>query len=436
MDHTQTVDRLLHGFKPQQEWLKNTGKKALIFFHIPKCAGTSFTASLQEHFPKHLMVHNLHHWLNLHQAMGNGDLAIYQTLSIAGHASWGVHEILKDFDCYYITFLRNPIDRILSHYRQEQKWHFDKQDLRNFVLPRIKYSGLIEALGHHSPELAKYRLTDSLDSFGLVEEYQRSLQWFESRYDLHLKSSQLNRTKGSENEDSAREEVRRMYEKENPAELEFYEFAVELFHQRTKELPTTTSIQSSGTVQTDSAKEKPSKIQFFDPFKEMKNKIEKLIADNRINEAIELLESVDQQSYFGPDRLTDLYLRKGDLRNATRWAAEKRREFLHDFLRFWQLKTAAQPQNYTLKLKLLLDKIAEFRHIPSNCPDSSLNRSLHTLCLHVINTIQEAVADDLNHRSLLSTKLQETIDRYTDSCPEFWERITSYINEHAKQASQ
>lgn len=83
----------------------------LYFLHIPKTAGTTFTAILDCQFDNKQIYPHLvwSHALN----SKNSDFSQYKF--IRGHFGYGLHKILNK-KLIYICILRNPTDRIISHY--------------------------------------------------------------------------------------------------------------------------------------------------------------------------------------------------------------------------------------------------------------------------------------------------------------------------------
>lgn len=87
----------------------------LIFQHIPKVAGTSLASLFVDQFDRsHVFICGsedgvLNDFLDLKQnARNRFELLI-------GHVDYGIHNYFDD-DSLYITFLRDPIDRVISHY--------------------------------------------------------------------------------------------------------------------------------------------------------------------------------------------------------------------------------------------------------------------------------------------------------------------------------
>ncbi|BDI30396.1 hypothetical protein CCAX7_24470 [Capsulimonas corticalis] len=89
----------------------------LIFLHIPKAAGTTFAQILQQRYPGGSL-----EWLGSEGAMSADEA--FEALSstrkaevgaVMGHINFGGHRLLPK-PARYVTFMRHPVDRIVSHY--------------------------------------------------------------------------------------------------------------------------------------------------------------------------------------------------------------------------------------------------------------------------------------------------------------------------------
>lgn len=91
--------------------------KTLIFMHIPKCAGSTLTAILQQNFPecKRFHVNPMNIVASRKKLILLPDEDRDQIDLLYGHLSFGWHEPL-DRDAVYFTVVRHPVARITSHY--------------------------------------------------------------------------------------------------------------------------------------------------------------------------------------------------------------------------------------------------------------------------------------------------------------------------------
>lgn len=115
-------------------------KQTLVFLHIQKCAGTSFTRLLNDFFrpQDRITAHLLHADSPDLKRPANG----YRL--ITGHNTW--HDIsAMPIDPVYITMLRHPVDRLVSlyYYWRSLRWeHIEKEALAG---PRLAKQLSLEA---------------------------------------------------------------------------------------------------------------------------------------------------------------------------------------------------------------------------------------------------------------------------------------------------
>ena len=118
---------------------------ALIFPHIPKTAGTTFLNILEQIYPRPVQFHTFRgsranrvgEFLDLPEA----ERARYEL--VCGHMNFGLHDYIPG-PCTYVTFLRDPIQRVVSHFSwiKRNTEHFLHDDcrlmsLREFVESRV-----------------------------------------------------------------------------------------------------------------------------------------------------------------------------------------------------------------------------------------------------------------------------------------------------------
>jgi len=96
----------------------------LVFLHIPKTAGSTLVGVLEREYGPGAV-------LDLYDSTFGDEVAaltpeeIGRTRVVAGHFYFGVHERLPG-PCHYVTFLRDPVERVVSHYGfvQRQPEHY------------------------------------------------------------------------------------------------------------------------------------------------------------------------------------------------------------------------------------------------------------------------------------------------------------------------
>jgi hypothetical protein len=90
--------------------------RPVVFYHIPKSAGTTLNRILRLNYPRESLVEC---GINTQEFMA--DLKTWPSERLAqirllqGHFPFGIHEILPG-QSHYFTILRHPVDRVISYY--------------------------------------------------------------------------------------------------------------------------------------------------------------------------------------------------------------------------------------------------------------------------------------------------------------------------------
>jgi hypothetical protein len=87
----------------------------IIFLHIPKTAGTSLRQLIQNVYPGKQCLPLYYPWPYQPAVIEEIKAKSLDAKILYGHTLFGLHEPL-DIQAQYVTFLRNPIDRVISFY--------------------------------------------------------------------------------------------------------------------------------------------------------------------------------------------------------------------------------------------------------------------------------------------------------------------------------
>jgi hypothetical protein len=177
----------------------------LISVHLPKTAGTSFRASLEKHFGSSLKADyqdipiNLPTWKRNSMALCNAVSHTFNDFSgtecIHGHflpVKYRLLEIKRPLT--YVTWLRNPVERVISHY------YFWKTHLPPVLPPlhakMVREEWTLErfCLGTEMKNLYHQFLwgfpIEKFIFIGITENYAEDFGWFSRNY-LGSESSDL-----------------------------------------------------------------------------------------------------------------------------------------------------------------------------------------------------------------------------------------------------
>lgn len=243
-----------------KEGMQLKGKQALIFFHIGKTAGTTLNTILKRNFPAE-SIYSMNGGENSRCSLELKTLPDENKLKIkylhAHSVSFGTHKDLPQ-DSVYITFLRHPVDRVISAYRYilrddrhplYQKFTSQEFSLHDFVLTRTgdiesrqtrMLSGIngLDAISGDGPlnpsvfEAAKNNLIQHFKVVGLTERFDESLILLRRFLGWRIKDILYVKSKvapNSFNKKNIPAETIELLEKYNQVDFELYEFAKKKF---------------------------------------------------------------------------------------------------------------------------------------------------------------------------------------------------------------
>ena len=260
----------------------------IVFSHIPKTAGSTINEIIEANYDsesifsfygrKQLENTSIKNWIDdfNRQSKLSGDRSNSKVLR--GHFGLGIHEFLDIDSCTYISVLRNPIERVISHYyyfarpESESKMITDDTTLESFLKAK-KFiiadnyqtrflSGLGWQRGSYGNDIyhRKYQLNygscteemlevakknlDKYVLFGLQSRFTDSLNLFKDV--LNWKKVNFNTQKNVNQRKPKREtidrETLRTIEEENKFDMELYRYAEEIFDSQVENLSKTPKI--------------------------------------------------------------------------------------------------------------------------------------------------------------------------------------------------
>jgi len=233
--------------------------EALIFLHIPKAGGTTLRRVIERQYPKQSIFHidgnRVRESIQDFKSLSEHERAHIKCLK--GHMWFGLHEYFPQ-KATYITMLRDPVDRVMSHYyfvlRTPSHYLYEEVVSKNMDLESYVRSGISQELGNwqvkaisgiervimgydnvtcDTLEAAKRNLSSHFIAVGLLEKFDESLLMF--RRLLGWKNicyirRNLGKRHGSEKQISA--QARRVIEQHNDLDVQLYEYARELFEKK------------------------------------------------------------------------------------------------------------------------------------------------------------------------------------------------------------
>jgi len=171
----------------------------IVSIHIPKAAGTSFNLSLKQHFGSALRQDYLDRPFGREETIGRKTHALMKALELTpgefqgiecvhGHFLACKYRLLAEqMPCSFVTWLRNPVERLISHYYYwiesfdpntclglhkkcvEEEWSF-------------KRFSLCEEFKDMQSQLLWCVPLDSIEFVGITEFYAQDFARFSRRY--------------------------------------------------------------------------------------------------------------------------------------------------------------------------------------------------------------------------------------------------------------
>jgi len=229
-----------------------TAQERVIFHHIPKSGGLTTSKILNQHFTPQETLTEPHQYL----IQGKSLLEISQYKFIRGHF---LFPRFKGLPGKRITFLRDPIERVLSAHRYYKEIY--REDAKKMSIEHIcpaqdplkgsknQQCKFLSSLDIYNPfisdrehlESAKYNLTHKFFFVGITEDLDNGISILCSLLGFPAPATvpRINKTK-NQNRTYPKKLIRKI-EKNNSEDLVLYRFAKELY--RKKYAHTTSSQQ-------------------------------------------------------------------------------------------------------------------------------------------------------------------------------------------------
>jgi hypothetical protein len=237
---------------------------ALIFIHIPKTGGSTLDKIIERQYPPPAIY-------ALDRERVREAVAHFKTVPpqekshircLTGHIPFGLHQYLTQ-PATYMTMLREPIDRLISHYYFVKRFpkHYLYQQVTSTNMDLAEYisSGISSELNNgqvrllsgvetvdtvfgHEPvtreilERAKNNLRQYFVGVGLCERFDESLLLLSHRMGWkHIYYARENITFARPAKRDIPRQTLQVIEKYNEFDLELYEFAARIFEEQLRE---------------------------------------------------------------------------------------------------------------------------------------------------------------------------------------------------------
>lgn len=209
--------------------------KHILFIHIPKTAGTSFRLSAKNYFgdenvffdynissseTSKVIIDHIYKGKDLYAL--NLDLFKHKQIFLSGHFNATKYAALFD-TLNTITFVRNPIDQVISHYKHFITYSNYKEDIKTFIKENRFKNIQSKMLTSRALELYGF--------IGLTERYNESIELINKNYKLNLEPLTLN---VAINEKEIGSDIIDLIAKENELDIRLYEKAKRIFDTQLK----------------------------------------------------------------------------------------------------------------------------------------------------------------------------------------------------------
>ena len=211
-----------------------TKEKHFFFSHIPKTAGTSFRAAFELTAVTYKDYKNNTKVLSkaINQLIyKNQDFYAFKQCFTKNEIAWITGHVMLDkyIDLvqvtHSITFMRNPVERVISQYQHHVKYHGFTRDLSTFLSLPVSKNIQAKYLGYLPLSL--------IGHVGITEQYNDSLFLINQQYgfDFSFKNKNIN-TQSKTSFDALDESLKLAITKQNSRDIKLYHEALFLHESR------------------------------------------------------------------------------------------------------------------------------------------------------------------------------------------------------------
>jgi len=221
----------------------------ICFHHIMKCGGSTLRNALkiyvEENFSeKHIYPNmtTIHDWIHIKSKFGRNNLS--GPVLIMGHNIWGIHEFFVNRPVYYITMLRDPLERAISDcvYSKARLYNTEDQRVRLQAINNHLIQSIVGwDFGGNSEfalETALKKLKENYFLVGVMERYNDFLAMIDHFFNIHIQEYTLINKANREESIYERlgKDVLSKFQEANEKDFRIYEWSAQEFNKKFKSI--------------------------------------------------------------------------------------------------------------------------------------------------------------------------------------------------------